>query len=141
MMAQTLASNLEGDYAEIVANNASMAPTPFPVIFDEVGYYVVPGMDKMIAQGRGLGFMFYLGFQEVASLRARIGESMYSLLGNANFQILMRLQEGSETRRYVEQTAGDTNVMQAVSYHANDMGTYRGGTTRGDPSRCSYRME
>jgi intracellular multiplication protein IcmO len=37
----------------------------------------------------------------------------------------MRLQEGSETRRYVEQTAGDTNVMQAVSYHANDMGTYR----------------
>ena len=124
MMAQTLGSNLEGDYADIVANNASMAPTPFPVIFDEVGYYVVPGMDKMIAQGRGLGFMFYLGFQEVASLRARIGESMYSLLGNANFQILMRLQEGSETRRYVEQTAGDTNVMQAVSYHANDMGTY-----------------
>jgi len=26
-------------------------------------------MDKMLAMGRGLGFMFYLGFQEVAGLR------------------------------------------------------------------------
>lgn len=125
MMAQTLGSNLEGDYQEIVANTAAFAPSPYPVVFDEVGYYASPGMDKMIAQGRGLGFQFYLGFQEVASLRARIGESMYALLGNANFQILMRLQEGNETRRYVEQTAGETDVLQASSYQANDIGTYR----------------
>jgi intracellular multiplication protein IcmO len=125
MMAQTLGASLEGDYQEIVANKPSMAPTPFPVVLDEVGYYVVPGMDKMLAMGRGLGFMFYLGFQEVAGLHARIGETMYSLLGNANFQILMRLQEGSETRRYVEHTAGDTNVMQLNAYHANDFGCYR----------------
>jgi intracellular multiplication protein IcmO len=125
MMAQTLEVNLDGEYKEIVANRPSMAPTPFPVVFDEVGYYVVPGMDKMLAMGRDLGFMFYLGFQEVAGLHARVGETMFSLLGNANFQILMRLQEGSETRRYVEQTAGDTNVMQASSYQATDMGAYR----------------
>lgn len=122
MMAQTLGVNLEGDYEEIVANKPSMARTPFPVVLDEVVYYVVLGMDKMLAMGRGLGFMFYLGFQEVAGLHARIGETMYSLLGNANLQILMRLQEGSETRRYVEQTAGDTNVMQANAFQATDMG-------------------
>ena len=125
MMAQTLGASLEGDYQEIVANKPSMAPTPFPVVLDEIGYYVVPGMDKMLAMGRGLGFSFYLGFQEVAGLEARIGKTMYSLLGNANFQVLMRLQEGSETRRYVEQTAGDTNVMQVNAYHANDIGGYR----------------
>ena len=125
MMAQTLGVNLEGEYQEIVANKPSMAPTPFPVVLDELGYYVVPGMDKMLAMGRGLGFSFYLGFQEVAGLEARIGKTMYSLLGNANFQILMRLQDGNETRRYVEQTAGDTNVMQVNAYHANDIGGYR----------------
>ena len=117
--------NLEGEYQEIVANKPSMAPTPFPVVLDELGYYVVPGMDKMLAMGRGLGFSFYLGFQEVAGLEARIGKTLYSLLGNANFQILMRLQDGNETRRYVEQTAGDTNVMQVNAYHANDIGGYR----------------
>ena len=117
--------NLEGEYQEMLANKQSMAPTPFPVVLDELGYYVVPGMDKMLAMGRGLGFSFYLGFQEVAGLEARIGKTMYSLLGNANFQILMRLQDGNETRRYVEQTAGDTNVVQVNAYRANDIGGYR----------------
>lgn len=125
MMAQTLGADLEGDYAEIVENKPHLAPTPFPVVFDEVGYYVVPGMDKMLAMGRGLGFMFYLGFQEIAGLRARIGDTMYSLLGNANLQILMRLQEGSETRKYVEQTAGDTHVTQATSFNSNLGGDFR----------------
>ena len=124
MMAQTLGADLEGDYAEIVENKPHLAPTPYPVVFDEVGYYVVPGMDKMLAMGRGLGFMFYLGFQEVAGLRARIGDTMYSLLGNANLQILMRLQEGSETRKYIEQTAGDTHVTQATSFHSNMSGSF-----------------
>ena len=125
MMAQTLGASLEGDYDEIVANKPSMSPTPFPVVFDEVGYYAVSGMDKMLAMGRGLGFMFYLGFQELPGLKSRIGEAMYSLLGNANLQILMKLQEGSETRKYVEDTAGQIEVTQQTSFNANDGGGYR----------------
>ncbi len=125
MMAQTLGVSLEGDYDEIVANKPGMSPTPFPVVFDEIGYYAVSGMDKMLAMGRGLGFMFYLGFQELPGLKARIGESMYSLLGNATLQILMKLQEGSETRKYVEDTAGQIEVTQQTSYNATDGGGYR----------------
>ncbi len=125
MMAQTLGASLEGDYNEIVANKPSISPTPFPVVFDEVGYYAVAGMDKMLAMGRGLGFMFYLGFQELPGLKARIGESMYSLLGNANLQILMKLQEGSETRKYIEDTAGQIEVTQQTSFNADDGGGYR----------------
>jgi len=125
MMAQTLGVNLEGDFDEIVANKPSLAPTPFPVVFDEIGYYAVAGMDKMLAMGRGLGFMFYLGFQELPGLKARIGESVYSLLGNANLQILMKLQEGSETRQYVERTAGESEVTQQTSYTATNSGGYR----------------
>ena len=124
MMAQTLGASLEGDAAEIVENKPTMAPTPFPVVFDEIAYYVSEGMDRMLAMGRGLGFMFYLAFQEVAGLRARIGDKMYSLLGNANLQILMKLQEGGETRRYIEQTAGDSFVTQASGFHSSDLGSY-----------------
>lgn len=125
MMAQTLGADLEGDYAEVIENKAHTAPTPFPVVFDEAGYYLPSGADKMLAMGRGLGFMFYLGFQEVPGLKARVGDAVYSLLGNANFQILMRLQEGSETRRYVEQTVGDTHVTQASGFSANEYGVFR----------------
>ena len=125
MMAQTLGADLEGDYAEVIENKAHTAPTPFPVVFDEAGYYLPAGADKMLAMGRGLGFMFYLGFQELPGLKARVGDAVYSLLGNANFQILMRLQEGSETRRYVEQTVGDTHVTQASGFSANEYGVFR----------------
>ena len=125
MMAQTLGADLEGDYEEVIENKAHTAPTPFPVVFDEAGYYLPGGADKMLAMGRGLGFMFYLGFQEVPGLKARVGEAVYSLLGNANFQILMRLQEGSETRKYVEQTVGDTHVTQAGGFSATEFGGFR----------------
>jgi len=79
----------------------------------------------MLAMGRGLGFQFFLSFQETAGLRARLGDRMYSLLGNANLQILMKLQDGGETRRYVEQTAGDSFVTQMSSYQQQSGMTYQ----------------
>jgi intracellular multiplication protein IcmO len=125
MMAQTLGGSLEGDYAEIVENKASNATTPYPVVLDEVGYYAGPGLDKMLAMGRGLGFSFRLGFQEVPGLRARLGDTLYSLLGNMNIQILLRLQEGGLTREYVEKTAGDTFVTQTSGYDQSGGGYER----------------
>jgi len=116
MMALTLGSKLEGDYQEIVGNRPSEAFAPFKVVFDELAYYVTAGMDGMLAQGRGLGLHFLLGFQEAAGLAARIGEKMWSLLGNANLQIIMRLQDGNQTRTYIEKTAGETHVTQSTSY-------------------------
>ena len=116
MMALTLGSKLEGDYQEIVGNRPSEAFAPFKVVFDELAYYVTAGMDGMLAQGRGLGLHFLLGFQEAAGLLARIGEKMWSLLGNANLQIIMRLQDGNQTRTYIEKTAGEAHVTQSTSY-------------------------
>ena len=118
-----------------------MAATPFPVVFDEIAYCVSEGMDRMLAMGRGLGFMFYLAFQEVAGSARRIGEKMYSLLGNANLQILMKLQEGGETRRYIEQTAGDSFVTQASGFHFSDLGNYRETRLGGHPAHRACGLD
>ncbi|MDX5929202.1 type IV secretory system conjugative DNA transfer family protein [Acidiphilium acidophilum] len=127
MMAQTLGADLEGNFDDIIANNAAESATPFPVIFDEVGYYAVTSMDKMMAMGRKLGLFFLLGFQEIVALKVRMGESALSMLGNANLQIITRLQEGSETRSYIEKTAGDTYVTQASRFDATGLGGYSEG--------------
>ncbi|OZB22913.1 TraM recognition domain-containing protein, partial [Acidiphilium sp. 34-64-41] len=92
MMAQTLGADLEGNFDDIIANNAAESSTPFPVIFDEVGYYAVTSMDKMMAMGRKLGLFFLLGFQEIVALKVRMGESALSMLGNANLQIIKGMQ-------------------------------------------------
>ena len=43
---------------------------------------------------------------------------MWSLLGNANLQIIMRLQDGNQTRTYIEKTAGEAHVTQSTSFNS-----------------------
>src|SRR5271157_5611331 len=124
MMAQMLGARLEGDYERIVANKPGMGSAPFHVVLDEVAYYATSGMDRMLAMGRGLNFMFWLGFQEVSGIWARLGEKTQSLFGNANLTIAMRQQDANRTRQWIEETAGKTYVTQAMSYQGGGLGEY-----------------
>jgi len=125
MMAETLGARLEGDYAEIVGSKAGMGSDPYQVVFDEITYYATSGQDRMLAMGRGLNMMFWLAFQEVSGMWARLGEKTQSLLGNANLTVALRQQDANRTRTWLEQTAGQTNVTQATSYHGGGAGEYR----------------
>jgi intracellular multiplication protein IcmO len=123
MMAQLLGVSLEGDYTE--AGKPGMGPSPFPVVLDELAYYATSGLDRMLAQGRGLNISFMLGFQEISGIWARLGEKTASLLGNANLTIAMRQQDAGRTREWIEKTAGQTYIAQATSYHGATDGNYR----------------
>ena len=125
MMAEILGARLEGEHSEIVANKPGMGQAPFQVVLDELAYYATSGLDRMLAMGRGLNIMFWLAFQEVSGIWARIGEKTQSLLGNANLTIAMRQQDAQRTRQWLEQTAGQTWVAQATTYHGGQAGEYR----------------
>jgi intracellular multiplication protein IcmO len=112
MMAQLLGVSLEGDCTE--ADKPGMGPSSFPVVLDELAYYATSGLDRMLAQGRGLNISFMLGFQEVSGIWARLGEKTASLLGNANLTIAMRQQDAGRTREWIEKTAGQTYIAQAT---------------------------
>jgi intracellular multiplication protein IcmO len=123
MMAQLLGASPEGDYDE--SNKPGMGPSPYTVVLDELAYYATTGLDRMLSQGRGLNISFMLGFQEVSGIWARLGEKTASLLGNTNTTIAMRQQDSGRTREWLEKTAGQTNVTQAVSYQGAADGAYR----------------
>ncbi|WP_158803511.1 type IV secretory system conjugative DNA transfer family protein [Acidisoma sp. L85] len=125
MLAQLLGARLEGDAKEIFALKPSAGDSPFYVVFDEVAYYATSGMDRMLAMGRGLNVVFWLAFQELSGIWARLGEKTQSLLGNANLTIAMRQQEANRTREWLQKTAGETAVMQATTYHGGGVGQYR----------------
>ena len=125
MMAQLLGARLEGDPKEIFRARPGMGQGPYPVVFDEVAYYATNGMDRMLAMGRGLNMIFWLAFQEVGGIYARLGEKTYSLLGNGNLTIAMRQQDSHRTREWLEKTAGQTYVTQAMSYQGAQDGAYR----------------
>ena len=123
MMAQLLGASPEGDYDE--TDKPGMGPSPYTVVLDELAYYATSGLDRMLSQGRGLNISFMLGFQEVSGIWARLGEKTASLLGNTNTTIAMRQQDSGRTREWLEKTAGQTNVTQAVSYQGAADGAYR----------------
>jgi intracellular multiplication protein IcmO len=125
MLAQLLGARLEGDPKEIFALKPSVGDTPFHVVFDEVAYYVTSGMDRMLAMGRGLNVAFWLAFQEVAGIYARLGEKTDSLLGNTNLTVAMRQQDANRTRNWLENTAGKGDVTQATTFHGGGVGQYR----------------
>lgn len=125
MLAQLLGARLEGTAREIFSLKPGVGEGPFQVVFDEVAYYATEGMDRMLAMGRGLNIMFWIAFQEVSGLWARLGEKTASLLGNANLTLAMRLQDAHRTREWIEKTAGEVEVTQATSYLAGEAGNYR----------------
>lgn len=125
MMAQMLGARLTGESSEIFSLKPGMGEGPFMVAFDEVAYYATAGMDRMLAMGRGLNISFWLGFQELSGIWARLGEKTASLLGNANLTIAMRQQDAQRTRDWIEKTAGQTYVAQATSFQGGSDGVYR----------------
>lgn len=125
MMAQLLGARLEGESKEIFALKPGSGDAPFHVVFDEIAYYATSGMDRMLAMGRGLNMSFWLGFQELAGMWARLGDKTDSLLGNANTTIALRQQDANRTRTWLEKTAGTTEVTQATTYHGGAVGEYR----------------
>ena len=123
MMAQLLGGSLEGAYTE--ADKPGMGASPYFVVLDELAYYATSGLDRMLAMGRGLNVSFLLGFQEVSGIWARLGEKTATLLGNANLTIAMRQQDSGRTRKWLQETAGQSFVTQATSYQGSDDGAYR----------------
>jgi intracellular multiplication protein IcmO len=125
-MGLVLGGNLEGDYANIIENLPSKAPSAFKTNFDEVGAYTTNGMDKMLAMARKLNIEFNLGLQETASVRAAMGARAAAVLGNPNTVVAMRLQE-PDTGEMVEKIGGETKVAQVSQQPASRdlLGTFR----------------
>ena len=95
----------------------------------------------MLAMGRGLNFMFWLGLQEVSGIWARLGEKTASLLGNANLTVAMRLQDGNRTREWIESTAGAAFVSQVSNFQSDESGEFTGARSADlrETSRVDWR--
>jgi len=127
VMAQLLGARLHGDAGEVFKLKAGSGDAPFQTVFDEAAAYVTDGMDRMFAMGRGLNCMFWLSFQDLPGLTARIGERAFSLLGNANLTHALRLQDAMKTREWLEQQADKVEVTQATRYDRSGSGGYYAG--------------
>lgn len=108
MMGGTLGSQIEGSWAKIVDNRVTNSESPFIVVLDEVGYYMVDGMDLMSAQARSLGFSLIFAGQDINAMK-RLNEKVFgSVQGNTNTKIIMRTED-PDTAKLAVEAGGKTN--------------------------------
>jgi intracellular multiplication protein IcmO len=99
MMGDTLGSELEGSWDDVVENRPTTSPSPFLCILDEVGYYTVEGMALMAAQARSLGFSMIYASQDLPAMKRLNEKEAASIIANTNTKIFMRTEEPNETAK------------------------------------------
>ena len=111
MMASTLGSTLDTDVATGVENRATNSLSPYYVVFDEYGYYIVKGSAVMPAQARSLGFCMIFAGQDLPSFQKNNNrEEATSIIANCNIKIFMKVEDPGETTKLFIDTAGQVLV-------------------------------
>lgn len=84
-------------------------------LLDEVGYYMVDGMDLMSAQARSLGFSLVFAGQDLHAMKRFNDKVFGSVQGNTNTKIIMRTED-KETLDLAVNLGGKALRAQLASY-------------------------
>ena len=87
MMNTTLCSNLEGTWDDVMTNRALNSPSPYLMIFDDVGCYMFESIGIMAAQARALGISVCYSCESADALERNNPNKYASIIANTNTQI------------------------------------------------------
>lgn len=139
MMGNASGSSLQGTRQEIVEAKQTNAPSPFIVVLDEAGYYMVKGIDTMMAQARSLGFMIIIAGQDMAAMHATQegGQVAETAAANASILAVGKTVDGNKTVQFVQQLLGKATVSVTSGYAAKTGAL--GGTKWEDRMDASFQ--
>lgn len=126
MMARNLGSEVEGTAEELLGRKATLAPYPFPVALDELGYYFSDGLAVMFAQARSLGASMIAAAQDVEMLTSgsRAAEAG-AMLANQNIQVYGKLGDAGKTADLYQKALGQVTVALKRDYKLGALGYAR----------------
>lgn len=137
MMGNASGFSLQGTRQEIVDAKQTRAPSPFVVVLDEAGYYMVKGIDVMMAQARSLGFMIIVAGQDMAAMQAIDSQIAETAAANASILAVGKTVDGNKTVQFVQQLMGKATVSVTGGYQART--TALGGTKWEDRMDASFQ--
>ena len=127
MMARAIYTELEGDVSENLDRLPTNADTPFPIIWDEVGYYMVEAHAVKAAQARSLNFTEMYGAQDKSAM-GRLGDkeksATESVLANTNTKLIGRTEDANETLRMIKERAGEDVFSEQTSLGRHNDGMF-----------------
>lgn len=118
MMGNAAGFELQGTRQEIVEAKQTRAPSPYIVVLDEAGYYMVAGIDVMMAQARSLGFMIIVAGQDMAAMQKVSPQIAETAAANASILAVGKTVDGDKTISFVQRLIGKTTVSVASGFQA-----------------------
>jgi hypothetical protein len=137
MMGNASGFSLQGTRQEIVEAKQTRAPSPYVVVLDEAGYYMVKGIDVMMAQARSLGFMIIVAGQDMAAMQAIDAQIAETAAANASILAVGKTVDGNKTVQFVQQLMGKATVSVTGGYQARTGAL--GGTKWEDRMDASFQ--
>lgn len=116
MMGSNLGNKVEGSKRDVLDARATNAPTPFPAIFDEHGYYLTEDTALMWAQGRSLGFWLISAGQDLQAYFRTSKEETKAIIANCNTKVIGKLEDPTETFEMIEALGGEALISTIGDY-------------------------
>ena len=102
MMGRTSGYEIEGSKKMLVDARSTKSLTPFIAVLDEAGYYMVKGIDTMMAQARSLGFMMIISGQDMAAMQASSPQIAETVAANARLTVAGATEDANRTWRFFQ---------------------------------------
>ncbi len=101
LMGRTAGSDVVGSKKMLIDARPTNAPSPFIAILDEAGYYMVKGIDTMMAQARSLGFMIILAGQDMAAMQSVSPQIAETAAANARLTAAGATEDAQRTWEFL----------------------------------------
>lgn len=118
MMGDASGYEVEGTKKEIVEAAQTNSPSPYIVVMDEVGYYMVTGIDVSMAMARSLGFMIIVAGQDMAAMQSVSSQIAETAIANASILAVGKTVDGDKTVGFINRIFGKTQVAVSSGYTA-----------------------
>ena len=110
MMGKAAGSEVDGSKRAIIDARPTRSPSPFIVVLDEAGYYMVKGIDTMMAQARSLGFMIVIAGQDMAAMQSVSPQIAETASANARLTAAGAMEDAQRTWEFLRKKFGRHKV-------------------------------
>ena len=110
MMGNVAGSELVGNKQGLVDAKSTNSVSPFIVIMDEAGYYMVKGIDVMMAQARSLGFMMVIAGQDMAAMQYISPQIAETAAANSRLTIAGATEDAHRTWQFLKRKFSTARV-------------------------------
>lgn len=125
-----LPPDIEGSKADVLESLPTSAPVPFGLYIDEAAFVLIEGTGTLFAQARSLGVACTAAGQDVAGMKKENAEEAEQIFENTKTKTVMASEGLGETRKLIEEIAGEGYAAVTGGYQMDDgglMGNYIDG--------------